>query len=104
MTNFIQLNRLYTTQLTVVIPQLVKSATCFGLVWPSSGLQRLVSINVLICLAYRVGFCISYPLYSLWNPETLQGGGAISSPILGLLQGAPCVGVCLFSLSSCTKT
>jgi len=47
MTNFIELNRLYTTQLTVVILQLVTSATCFGLVWPSSGLQRLVSIKVL---------------------------------------------------------
>jgi len=44
--NFIELNRLYTTQLTVVILQLVTSATCFGLVWPSSGLQRLVSIKV----------------------------------------------------------
>jgi len=46
MTNFIELNRLYTTQLTVVILQLVTSATCFSLVWPSSGLQRLVSIKV----------------------------------------------------------
>jgi len=45
MTNFIELNLLYTTQLTVVILQLVTSATCFGLVWPSSGLQRLVSIK-----------------------------------------------------------
>jgi len=45
-TNFIELNRLYTTQLTVVILQLVTSATCFGLVWPSSGLQRLVSIKI----------------------------------------------------------
>jgi len=32
--------------MTVVVPQLVTSATCFGLVWPSSGLQRLVSIKV----------------------------------------------------------
>jgi len=45
-TNFIELNRLYTTQLTVVILQLVTSATCFGLVWPSSDLQSLVSIKV----------------------------------------------------------
>jgi len=45
-TNFIELNRLYTTQLTFVILLLVTSATCFGLVWPSSGLQRLVSIKV----------------------------------------------------------
>ena len=45
LTNFIQLNRLYTTQLTVIL-QLVTSATCFGLVWPSSGLQSLVSIKV----------------------------------------------------------
>ena len=43
---YIELNRLYTAQLTVVILQLVTSATCFGLVWPSSGLQRLVSIKV----------------------------------------------------------
>ena len=43
---FIELYRLYTTQLAVVILQLVTSATCFGLVWPSSGLQRLVSIKV----------------------------------------------------------
>jgi len=42
MSNFIELNSLHTTQLTVVIPQLVTSVTCFGLVWPSSGLQRLV--------------------------------------------------------------
>jgi len=33
-TNFIELNRLYTKQLTVVNLQLVTSATCFGLVWP----------------------------------------------------------------------
>jgi len=46
MTNFIEVNRLYTTQLTVVILQLVTSATCFGLVWPSSGLQMLVSSKV----------------------------------------------------------
>ena len=46
MTNFIDLNRLYTTQLTVVILQLVTSATCFGLILLSSGLQRLVSIKV----------------------------------------------------------
>ena len=46
MTNFIELNHLYTTQLTVVILQLVTSATCFGLIWPSSGLQSLVSIKV----------------------------------------------------------
>jgi len=39
MTNFIELNRLYTTQLIVVILQLVTLATCFGFVWPSSGLQ-----------------------------------------------------------------
>ena len=45
-TNFIKLNRLYTTQLTVVNLQLVKSATCFGLIWPSLGLQNLVSIIV----------------------------------------------------------
>jgi len=32
MTNFIEVNRIYTTQLTVVILQLVTSATCFGLV------------------------------------------------------------------------
>ena len=44
--NFIELNRLYTTQLTVVNLQLVTSATCFGPVWPSSGLQRLLSIKV----------------------------------------------------------
>ena len=43
-TNFIELNRLYTTQLAVVILQLVTSAICFGLIWPSSGLQSLVSI------------------------------------------------------------
>jgi len=43
MTNFIESNRLYTTQLTAVILQLVTSATCFSLVWPLSGLQRLVS-------------------------------------------------------------
>ena len=43
---FIELNRLYTTRLTVVILQLVTSATRFGLAWPSSGLQRLVSIKV----------------------------------------------------------
>jgi len=42
MIDFIELNRLYTTQLTVVIPELVTSAKCFGLVWPSSGLQSLV--------------------------------------------------------------
>jgi len=42
---YIELNRLYTTQLTVIL-QLVTSATCFDLVWPSSGLQRLVSIKV----------------------------------------------------------
>jgi len=41
-----ELDRLYTTQLTVVIQQLVTSATCFGLVWPSLGLQRFVSIKV----------------------------------------------------------
>jgi len=41
-----ELNRLYTTQLIVVILGLVTSATCFGLVWPSSGLQRLVLIKV----------------------------------------------------------
>jgi len=46
MTNFIEINRLYTTQLTFVILQLVTSATCFGLVWPSSGLQKLVSMKV----------------------------------------------------------
>jgi len=46
MTHFIELNRLYTTQLTVVIIQLVTSATCFGLVWPSSGLQNLVPIKL----------------------------------------------------------
>jgi len=46
LTNFIELNRHYTTQLTVVILQLVTSATCFGLVWPSSGLKNLVSIKV----------------------------------------------------------
>jgi len=46
MTNLIELNLLYTTQLTVVNLQLVTSATCFGLVWPSSGLQKLVSIKV----------------------------------------------------------
>ena len=34
LTNFIELNRLFTTQLTVVILQLVTSATCFGLVLP----------------------------------------------------------------------
>jgi len=45
-TNFIELIPLYTTQLTVVILQLVTSATCFGLIWPSSDLQRLVSIKV----------------------------------------------------------
>jgi len=33
--------------MTVVNLQLVTSATCFGLVLPSSGLQRLVSINPL---------------------------------------------------------
>ena len=43
---FIELNRLYTTQLAVVVLQLVTSATSFGLVWASSGLQRLVSIKV----------------------------------------------------------
>jgi len=48
MTNFIELNRLYTTQMTVVFLQMVTSATCFGLAWPSSGLQRLVSIKVYI--------------------------------------------------------
>jgi len=42
----VELNRLYTTQMTVVSIQLVTSATCFGLVWPSSGLQKLVSIKV----------------------------------------------------------
>jgi len=36
MTNFTEINSLYTTQLTVAILQLVTSATCFGLVWPSS--------------------------------------------------------------------
>ena len=46
MTNFIELNRLYTTQLTVLTLQLITSATCFGLVSPSSDLQRLVSIKV----------------------------------------------------------
>jgi len=45
MTNFIELNRLYTTQMIVIL-QLVISATCFGLVWPTSRLQRLVSIKV----------------------------------------------------------
>jgi len=44
--NFIELNCLYTTQLTVVNLQLAISATCFGLIWPSSGLQSLVSIKV----------------------------------------------------------
>ena len=44
--NFIELNRLYTTQLTVVNLQLVTSAKCFGPIWPSSGLQRLVAIKV----------------------------------------------------------
>ena len=46
MTFFIELSLLYTTQLTVVILQLVTSATCFGLVWPSLGLQKLVSIKL----------------------------------------------------------
>ena len=46
MTNFIELNRLYTTQLTVVNLQLVTSATCFGILWPSSGLQGLASVKV----------------------------------------------------------
>ena len=32
--------------MTVVVLQLVTSATCFGLILPSSGLQRLVSIKV----------------------------------------------------------
>ena len=32
--------------MTVVILQLVTSATCFGLVWPTSDLQSLVSIKV----------------------------------------------------------
>jgi len=44
--NFTELNRLYTTQLRVVILQQVTSATCFGHVWPSSGLQRLISVKV----------------------------------------------------------
>ena len=32
--------------MTVVIVQLVTSATCFGLVWPLSGLQRLIPIKI----------------------------------------------------------
>jgi len=44
-TNFIELNLLYTTQLTVVNLQLVTSAARFSLAWPSSGLQSLVSIK-----------------------------------------------------------
>ena len=43
--NYIELNRHYTTQLTAVL-QLVTSATCFDLILPSSALQRLVSIKV----------------------------------------------------------
>jgi len=46
MTNFIEFDRLYTTQLAVLNLQLVTSATYLGLVWASSGLQRLVSIKV----------------------------------------------------------
>jgi len=46
MTHFIELHSLYTTQLTVVIVQLVTSATGFGIVWPSSDLHSLVSIKV----------------------------------------------------------
>ena len=58
---FIELNRLYTTQLTVFILQLVTSATCFGLVWPSSGLQRSVSIkvhNVAVPMGYHSLHCL----------------------------------------------
>jgi len=65
MTNSIELNRLYTTLLTVVVLQLVTSATCFGLVWPSSGLQRLVSIkvhNVAVPMGSH-GLCCLYVLY-----------------------------------------
>jgi len=72
MTNFIELNRLYTTQLTAVIVQLVTSATCFGLVWPSSDLQRFVSIKVPIvavpmgshalrCLCILIGINLCKP-------------------------------------------
>ena len=45
MTNVIVSNRLYTTQMTVIL-QLVTSATCFGHIWPSPGLQNLVSIKI----------------------------------------------------------
>jgi len=55
MTNFIELNRLYTTQLTVVILQLVTSATFFGLIWPSSGLHRLVSMY--LCTLIDINLC-----------------------------------------------
>ena len=41
---FIELHRLYTIDICNL--QLVTSATCFGLSWPSLGLQRLVSIKV----------------------------------------------------------
>jgi len=61
MTNLIELNRLHTTQLTVVILQLVTSATCFGLVWQSSGLQSLASIKARTCKPWdpigRATFC-----------------------------------------------
>ena len=63
MSNYIELNVPYTTQLTVVILQLVTSATCFGLVWPSSGLQRLVSIklhNVAVKMGYHGLQCKSH--------------------------------------------
>jgi len=76
MTNFIELNRLYTTQLTVVNLQLVTSATCFGLVGPSSGLQRLVSIkvhNVALPMGSHDLYCL-YVCLKIYPSKRGRGG------------------------------
>jgi len=55
------------------ILQMVTSATCFGLAWPSSGLQRLVSINLLepelflLILAHSV-----YKMLIIQEPNMLE--------------------------------
>ena len=48
MTNFIELHRLCTTQLTVVFCNWLYQATCYGPAWPLSGLQSLVLLCTLI--------------------------------------------------------
>jgi len=50
LTNFIELNCLYTTKLTVFILQLVTSKISFGLIWPTKG-------TVTLCTLVDANFC-----------------------------------------------